>query len=176
METKKDLKYNKYNQIVLSSKELRELLLQGKSINNLIVDIDNDIELYFKYKDDIICNNAKLIANNEEIDLNDFYENCSNQWNIPKEYDSINVKEWLYKKCINNEQISRVYYEYNLYEDKGLVQILKLFIFLVDYMRKNNFIWGVGRGSSVNSYILYLIGIHKINSLFYNLQIEDFLK
>jgi DNA polymerase III alpha subunit len=43
-------------------------------------------------------------------------------------------------------------------------------------MRKNNILWGVGRGSSVASFVLYLIGIHRINSLFYNLPIEEFLK
>jgi len=49
-------------------------------------------------------------------------------------------------------------------------------IYIVDMMRKNNLVWGVGRGSSVASYVLYLIGIHKIDSLKYNLNIEEFLK
>jgi DNA polymerase III alpha subunit len=54
-----------------------------------------------------------------------------------------------------------------------LLQYLK---YLVDTMRKNNIIWGVGRGSSVASYVLYLIGIHRINSLYYDLSIDEFLK
>jgi DNA polymerase III alpha subunit len=43
-------------------------------------------------------------------------------------------------------------------------------------MRKNKIVWGVGRGSSVASYVLFLIGIHKVNSLKYNLDIKEFLK
>jgi hypothetical protein len=43
-------------------------------------------------------------------------------------------------------------------------------------MRENKIVWGVGRGSSVASYVLFLIGVHKINSIKYNLDINEFLK
>jgi len=49
-------------------------------------------------------------------------------------------------------------------------------IYFVDTLRKHNILWGVGRGSSVSSYILYLIGIHRIDSIKYNLNIGEFLK
>jgi DNA polymerase III alpha subunit len=48
--------------------------------------------------------------------------------------------------------------------------------YLVDTLRENKILWGVGRGSSVASYVLYLIGVHKIDSLKYNLDIAEFLK
>ena len=35
---------------------------------------------------------------------------------------------------------------------------------------------GVGRGSSVASYILYLIGVHRIDSIKYNLDWKEFLR
>jgi len=54
-----------------------------------------------------------------------------------------------------------------------LLQYLK---YLVDIMRKQNIVWGVGRGSSVASFVLFLIGVHKINSLYYDLNIDEFLK
>jgi DNA polymerase III alpha subunit len=43
-------------------------------------------------------------------------------------------------------------------------------------MRENDIVWGVGRGSSVASYTLYLIGVHKIDSIKYELDINEFLK
>jgi DNA polymerase III alpha subunit len=43
-------------------------------------------------------------------------------------------------------------------------------------MRSSNIVWGVGRGSSVASYALYLIGIHKIDPIKYNLSINEFFK
>jgi DNA polymerase III alpha subunit len=43
-------------------------------------------------------------------------------------------------------------------------------------MRSNNIVWGVGRGSSVASYVLYLLGVHKVDSIKYGLDIREFLK
>ena len=63
-----------------------------------------------------------------------------------------------------------------LFQERDMFDLLKYLKYLVDTMRENNIIWGVGRGSSVSSFVLYLIGIHKINSLYYDLSIEEFLK
>jgi len=43
-------------------------------------------------------------------------------------------------------------------------------------MQENKVIWGVGRGSSVASYVLYLIGVHRVNSMYYNLDVGEFLR
>ncbi len=48
--------------------------------------------------------------------------------------------------------------------------------YLVDTMKDNKVIWGVGRGSSCASYVLYLLGIHRVDSMFYNLDVEEFLR
>jgi DNA polymerase III alpha subunit len=34
----------------------------------------------------------------------------------------------------------------------------------------------VGRGSSVASYVLYLLGVHRIDSMFYDLDPSEFLR
>ena len=49
-------------------------------------------------------------------------------------------------------------------------------IYLVDIMQENKVIWGVGRGSSVASFVLYLIGIHKINPITHDLDWREFLR
>jgi DNA polymerase III alpha subunit len=72
--------------------------------------------------------------------------------------------------------LARVKTELILYKKLGLYKLLQFLIYLVDIMRENKIVWGVGRGSSVASYVLYLIGIHKINSLKYNLDINEFLR
>jgi len=54
--------------------------------------------------------------------------------------------------------------------------LLRYMIYLVDFMRENNIVWGVGRGSSVASYVLYLIGVHRINSIQYGLDWHEFLR
>ena len=57
-----------------------------------------------------------------------------------------------------------------------MLDLLNYMIYLVDFMRENKIVWGVGRGSSVASYVLYLIGVHKIDSLYYDLDVAEFLR
>ena len=54
--------------------------------------------------------------------------------------------------------------------------VLRFLVYFTDTLRDKNIVWGVGRGSSVASYVLYLIGVHRINSIRYNLDITEFLK
>ena len=63
-----------------------------------------------------------------------------------------------------------------MFKERDMVDVLIFLKYLVDTMRENNIIWGVGRGSSVASFCLYLIGVHKVNPLKFNLDIKEFLK
>ena len=82
--------------------------------------------------------------------------NCE-QWHMPDKYYQINVLQWLLDK-------------------KNFIRVLQFLIYFVDTLRANNVVWGVGRGSSVASFCLFLIGVHKINPLLYNLDITEFLR
>lgn len=98
----------------------------------------------------------------------------ANEWLV--ELPDIDVRKYLNDLCKNNIEKSRINFEMDIYEERKLLDILKLMIFLVDHFRKNKIVWGVGRGSSCSSYVLYKIGIHKIDSIKYDLRIHDFLK
>jgi DNA polymerase III alpha subunit len=63
-----------------------------------------------------------------------------------------------------------------LFQERGLFPLLQYLKYLVDTMRANEIVWGVGRGSSVASYVLFLLEVHRINSLYYDLSIDEFLK
>ena len=80
------------------------------------------------------------------------------------------------EKTSTTEERNRVEEEYKLYHETNLENLLRLMMYLVDSFRKYGILWGVGRGSSVASYILYLIGINRINPLKYDLNIEEFLR
>ena len=85
-------------------------------------------------------------------------------------------QEFLLMLCTTKTEIERIEMEYAMFDDRGLVPLLQFLIFIVDYMRKYEIVWGVGRGSSVASYALFLIGVHKVDSIRYSLPIEEFLK
>jgi DNA polymerase III alpha subunit len=82
----------------------------------------------------------------------------------------------LLERCQNDEEKMRVQMEYDLFEKKNFVRVLQFLIYFVDTLRENNMVWGVGRGSSVASFCLFLIGVHKINPMLYNLDIKEFLR
>ena len=97
-------------------------------------------------------------------------------WFMPQKYYELNVLEWLLNKCQNDTEKKRVEQEYLLFEKKKFIKVLQFLIYFIDTLRANNIVWGVGRGSSVASFCLFLIGVHKINPLQYDLNITEFLR
>ena len=108
--------------------------------------------------------------------VDEFDKTNIEDWHMPKKYYEINVLQWLLEKCHNDEEKMRVQIEYDLFEKKKFVKVLQFLIYFVDTLRANNIVWGVGRGSSVASFCLFLIGVHKINPLLYNLDHTEFLR
>lgn len=107
-------------------------------------------------------------------------------WNIPEEYFKLNLLDYFSEKLnelndvfsekeLQNREV-RVVKELMLYSKLGKSDILRVLIFVINTLSTNNVVWGVGRGSSVSSYLLYLIGVHDVDSVAYNLDIEDFLR
>lgn len=177
MATQESLTTNKYGQALLSSDHLRELLLQGKNIGHLIVERDRDVELYEQFQSELLKQKTIFMDPPEELEeVDDFHLRSAETWVFPEIYQTLDVRRHLLDKCTTQEQKDRVNEEYELYEQRDLIMLLRLFIYLVSYMRENKMVWGVGRGSSVSSYILYLIGVHRVDSLKYGFDIKDYLK
>ena len=95
---------------------------------------------------------------------------------MPEEYKSFPIHEWLLNQCKTEKEKDRVNTELQLFIQHGMFDLLFYLKYLVDTMRANKIVWGVGRGSSVASYVLFLIGVHRIDSIKYNLDIHEFLK
>ncbi len=166
-----------YGQAILSSHQLTQLILQGKNIGHLNVKRDEDIELFEKYQAELIQETIVFLDAPEEVlSFDEFHKKCADTWIFPKEFQQLDVKKWLINKCKTQVEIDRVHEEYKLYEDRDLIMLLRLFIYIIDYFRKNNYVWGVGRGSSVSSFILFLIGTHFVDPIKHNLDIREFLK
>ena len=104
----------------------------------------------------------------QQIDITD--------WFIPYEYKTMDILDWLYQRCPTPEIRERVVEELRLFAKHDMIPMLKTMKYVVDTLRANNVIWGVGRGSSVASYVLFIIGVHKIDSVKYKLPINEFFK
>lgn len=99
-----------------------------------------------------------------------------NEWFYPEEYENINLDEYFDNLCQTNKEKDRVKLELSLYREKGFEKFLRFCIYLSDKIKENDWVIGVGRGSSCSSYLLYLLKIHLVNSLEYDLNIKEFLK
>ena len=97
-------------------------------------------------------------------------------WLLPEEYLTLDIEGYLLAKCATDEEKYRVQRELQLYNTNNMIPVLKTMKYVVDTLRANNVVWGVGRGSSVASYCLFLLGVHKINSIKYKLSIGEFFK
>ena len=97
-------------------------------------------------------------------------------WFIPYEYKTMDILDWLYQQCPTPEIRERVVEELRLFAKHDMIPMLKTMKYVVDTLRANNVVWGVGRGSSVASYVLFMIGVHKIDSVKYKLPINEFFK
>lgn len=110
------------------------------------------------------------------IDVNEYHKHNQNNWRMPIDYKDLDIAEYLLKLCKTDAELQRVGTELLLYQERDMFDLLRFLVYIVDTMRDNSIVWGVGRGSSVASYVLYLIGVHKIDSLYYDLDIAEFLR
>ena len=110
------------------------------------------------------------------VDPAEWHQANQDTWFMPDEYKNMDIAKWLLDLCRNETELQRTGAELLMYAERDLLDLLRYLKYFVDTLRSNNIVWGVGRGSSVASFVLYLIGVHKINSITYNLDIEEFIR
>ena len=109
-------------------------------------------------------------------DIKSFDSTMQSQWNMPDQYKQLDIAQWILDQCKTQAELQRVGEELLEYSKRDLFDLLRYLKYFVDTMRANSVVWGLGRGSSVASYVLYLIGVHRINSMYYDLDIAEFLR
>jgi DNA polymerase III alpha subunit len=169
------MKTDDYGQIILTENDLCDLYMRDptRTIKNCLVDKQINLDSIFLSEENlpVLVEYVDTKISVEEFDI----ENQS-QWQMPQEYYEMDIAKWILDQCKNEEELQRAGDELLKFHDRNMFPLLKYLKYLVDTMRRNNIVWGVGRGSSVASYVLYLIGIHRINSLYYQLSVDEFLK
>jgi DNA polymerase III alpha subunit len=166
-----------YGNVIFTENGLCDFLMLGNNISELLVENSDTAENF-----NMLCKqwdhpqDCLTIYEIPKEDLEFYHDLKQNNWLIPLEYKNINIQNWLLAKCNTEQQKTRVLYELTLFEEHKMGPVLLFLIYLVQYMRDHKIVWGVGRGSSVASYCLFLIGVHKIDSIKYSLDIKEFLK
>jgi DNA polymerase III alpha subunit len=172
------MKTNHLGQMIFSEDDCVSMLMRGQSIpiNGMLVDATVDLEtaaLILEHVPNFILYNELAM---QAVTAEDFDHMNQGQWLMPDEYKQLDIAEHVLSLCESQAALQRVGEELLLYQARDLFDLLRYLKFLVDVMQENNLIWGVGRGSSVASYVLYLLKIHRIDSLHYNLDMAEFLR
>jgi len=111
-----------------------------------------------------------------DVDQKTFDGALQSEWFMPDEYKQLTIQNYILNKCKTDQEIERVSEELKAFRERDMFNLLRYMVYLVDFMRENNIVWGVGRGSSVASYVLYLIGVHRIDSIQFDLDWREFLR
>ena len=159
---------DEYDQFILNEDDLVDLLMRGRHFTELtkcIVDDEVNASL-------LNCQQYKPITLKPE----EFDAKNQSHWLMPQKYKDLDINRYILDKCSNEQEFDRCHQELIRYEEKNLLNLLRYMVYLIDLMIENNIIWGVGRGSSVSSFVLFKIGVHKINSIEYDLDFNDFLR
>lgn len=169
---------NEYGAIFLNASELFDNIYAGKIKTFKNIYLDKNTVAQFNKAKDLNRDNFNYLEEyiQPNISLGQFDKNLQNNWFMPESYKSFNIVEYLFSLCKTDIETNRVEEELTLFVQYDMIDLLCYLKYLIDTMRENNIVWGVGRGSSVASYCLYLLGVHKIDSLKYELDIREFLK
>jgi len=166
---------DKYSNPIFTEQDLFDSLYKGYEFNandTMLVEHTDAVkqletQLGFKF----------LEPYETHFEVADYDKACQSNWFMPKEYKTLDIEEWLYTQIPPwNPEHARVQEELAAYKERNMLDLLRWLKYFVDTCTKNNIVWGVGRGSSVSSYVLYIIGVHQINSIKYNLDWREFLR
>tara|TARA_B110000977_G_C10912115_1_gene429714 strand:- start:276 stop:791 length:516 start_codon:yes stop_codon:yes gene_type:complete len=166
---------DKYSRQVLSENQAVEMLYSDPAldVSNLCLE---DSEQFNSASKKLHLNMFITQLDEIGVDVAQYHNENQSNWHMPEKYKQLDIAEYLLKLCNTDAELQRVGTELLLYQERDMFDLLRFLVYIVDVMRKQDIVWGVGRGSSVASYVLYLIGVHKIDSLYYDLDIAEFLR
>jgi DNA polymerase III alpha subunit len=173
------MKSSIYGEVIVEEKDLFESLYNGMNVNLANCKFENS-EVVKQFNQSILDNADSIIKlstyETPKVSQGEFDKQNQANWFMPNNYRTFDIASWLLDQCKNQTQIDRVTTELELYFQHDMIEVLNYLKYLVDFMREHNIVWGLGRGSSIASYCLYLIGVHKVDSIKYQLDINEFLK
>lgn len=172
------MKQNCYGEMIFDDQDLCDLAMQGHDVTkmNMIVDHSINIEKTAQLLEDPDLLLLWIFPHSSDQAVPDWDNIQQTKWFMPEHYRSLDIAELVLLLCKSEAELQRCGQELLLYQERGLFDLLRYLKYLVDVMRENRLIWGVGRGSSVASYVLYKLGVHRIDSLHYDLDPREFLR
>jgi DNA polymerase III alpha subunit len=173
------MKQNKFGELIFSEDDVCNLIMQGRdvaSLNRLVVDPTINIEELVRSVERPDSLLTWSFPYDQETSVPEFHLQQQSHWHMPDEYQNMDIAAHVLSLCKTQEELQRCGAELLMYQERNLFDLLRYLTYLVEVMKTNRVIWGVGRGSSVASFVLYKLGVHRIDSMYYELDPEEFLR
>ena len=167
------MRLDKYSNPIFNEQDLFEALYKGQKLS---------ADLFVENTPDVIQLEKQLeysfqtpYPDTLDISVEGYDQAHQSNWQMPNEYKSMDIEGFLVHVC-PKENYQRLLDELDAYRARNMIDLLRWLKYFVDTCEKEGVVWGVGRGSSVASYVLFLIGVHSIDSIKYNLDWQEFLR
>jgi DNA polymerase III alpha subunit len=169
------MRLDKYSNPIFNEQDLIDAIYQGQA------DSLPKVPVFIDRTDNIVQFESLLertfASSDESWTIEEFDSALQNDWHMPDEYKTLDIESWVRDQVPPWDPYhTRVCEELEEFKARNMIDLLRWLKYFVDTCRQNNIVWGVGRGSSVASYVLFLIGVHKIDSVKYNLDWQEFLR
>jgi DNA polymerase III alpha subunit len=169
-----------YGSVKYSVKETLDEMYSGNAVDQFVVDDEKENKLHSAYNRHFEIQDLQKPPT-LDVSPEDFHDILSNSWLMPQKYKDMDLNAYLAQQLVNHNMATdpytiRLVEELDEYAKRGMQDILKFLVYLMNICRDNSIVTGIGRGSSVSSLVLYLIGVHYIDPVKYNLSYKEFLR
>lgn len=163
--------------ITISASDIEKFIQYAENGSVYVDELTTEIKQYNKFA----SKDSKVRLRTESKDI-------VPEWNLPLSILSIDLESILNQRLIDvaleqdlsdteiKDRVDRVAHEFKEYQEFDLMPVLHAIFFIINSFEENNIVWGVGRGSSVSSYILYLMRVHDVDSVKYELDFSEFMR
>jgi len=153
--------------VVVSPEEFAKKIIKKESVDGLKVISCEDVQKYHQmFLEDVMIDEYYDVC----IDPPD-HEHTENE--LTRLIDVLNMSE---RYQYTDVEHSRINTELEFFIRSKNIKFLLSLHKLIQKFKEDNVVWGVGRGSSCASYILYLLEIHDVNPLEYGIPFSEMSK
>lgn len=166
------MRLDKFSNPIFNSTDLFQALYRGLEFSDSVM-VDNDSQI------ESLQNITELVfqqpIDEDSMTVAEFDAKMQSNWLMPDSYKNMDIETFLVQNS-NKEHYQRLMEELDEFKARNMLDLLRWMKYFVDTCTEKGIVWGVGRGSSVASYVLYIIGVHSIDPIEYNLDWRDFLR
>jgi DNA polymerase III alpha subunit len=168
---------NRFGEMIFNELDLCDAVMSGRQLaDRMPLTVDHTVDLLAMSQALPDWDFSWRYAADPRITPEEFDRQRQHSWFMPESYQNIDIAQHVLALCDGEAELQRAGQELLMFQERGLFDLLRYLMYLVDVMREHRIVWGVGRGSSVASFVLYKLDVHRVNSLTYDLDPTQFLR